>query len=80
MIGWIGRTHDTLIITVHHTSQRGKGTGHEDIWVFGHANQSMGLISIVASDNRLTDGALMLASVGEAAETTHGNEKSARLM
>ena len=82
VIGSRRLTHDTLIISVHHAAQRGKGTSHEDIGVLNHANQSMGLLSIVATDDRLTDVGVELASIGEAAETLSGHldEKSATLM
>ena len=48
--------HDTLIVAVHHASQRREETGQEDVGVLEHAKDAMALLCIVPPDDRLTDG------------------------
>ncbi|KAG9526877.1 sugar transporter, partial [Aureobasidium melanogenum] len=50
---WMDRSHDTLIITVHHTAKRGEGTGHEDIGVSDHANETACLVHVGLSHKGL---------------------------
>lgn len=48
-------THDSLIITVHHATERGEETSHEDIWVVKHAKNAMLFIGVGAANERLAD-------------------------
>lgn len=51
--------HNTLVITVHHTSERCETTCHEDVWVLQHANNAMLLVGIVATNNGLRLGRIV---------------------
>lgn len=44
-------THNTLVITVHDTTQRGEETCHEDIGVLQHTRKTVRLVRIVASNH-----------------------------
>ena len=48
-------SHDSLIITVHHATEGGEQTSHEDVRVVEHAEKAMLFAGIGAANDRLAD-------------------------
>lgn len=53
------RRHYTLVIAIHHTTERCKETGHEDIRITHHTDHTGRLVGIGSANSRLADLCLM---------------------
>lgn len=47
--------HDSLVVTIHDTTQRGKAACQGDEWVFEKTNDTMGLPCVSTANDRLAD-------------------------
>jgi hypothetical protein len=47
--------HDSLVVTIHNTAQRGKAACQGDEWVFEKTKDTMGLLCVGTANHRLAD-------------------------